>query len=218
MYKLFVNGTPVFIAHKQGGGALDVAVPDEEHVLITDNTRTKALAEMVATLNTASSYKSVYLLSRSPKQVLTRIKKHYKTINAAGGIVLDRNERLLMIFRRGKWDLPKGKLDGNESKRRAAIREVKEETGAKKLRILQQVKLYPSKQPCTFHTYKEGAENVLKATYWYLMRCNSDDPLEPQASEDITLAEWVPLDDVNERLENSYPLLREVMTFALDKV
>lgn len=104
MYKLFVNGTPVYIAHKHGGGALDVTVPDDEHVLITDNTRTKALAELIVRLNETAPYNAVYLLSRNPKQLLARFRKHYDVVNAAGGVVLDRNERLLMIFRRGKWD------------------------------------------------------------------------------------------------------------------
>ena len=217
MYKLFVNGVTVYIAHKHGGGALDADMPDDERVLITDNTRTKALAELISRLNGAALYTSVYLLSRNPKQLLARFRKHYPVINAAGGIVLDRNERLLMIFRRGKWDLPKGKLDGAESKRRAAIREVKEETGARKLRIVQPVKLYSSKQPCSYHTYVENDKAVLKATYWYLMRCHSDEALDPQESEDITLAEWVSLNEVDERLAGSYPLLRDVTAFALSK-
>jgi hypothetical protein len=77
--------------------------------------------------------------------------------------------------------------------------------------------LYPSRQTCTYHTYEENGEFVLKATYWYLMHSKSDEPLEPQESEDIFQAEWVPREDAFDRLSNSYPLLLEVLDAALPK-
>ena len=44
--------------------------------------------------------------------------------------------KLLMIFRRGKWDLPKGKLDKGETFERCAVREIEEETGFRNLKLL----------------------------------------------------------------------------------
>ena len=40
-----------------------------------------------------------------------------------------------MIFRRGKWDLPKGKLDKGEKIEDCAVREVEEETGLKNVKL-----------------------------------------------------------------------------------
>ena len=52
--------------------------------------------------------------------------RHFHLIQAAGGLVKNKNEEILMIFRRGKWDLPKGKLDENETIKECAKREVEE--------------------------------------------------------------------------------------------
>ena len=50
-------------------------------------------------------------------------------IETAGGIVL-KNDKILFIFKRGIWDLPKGKVEeGNSSKKTAKI-EISEETSA----------------------------------------------------------------------------------------
>ena len=55
-------------------------------------------------------------------------------IEAGGGVVVDMTKgkpRYLLIHRPryDDWSLPKGKLDGGEKHRDAALREVKEETG-----------------------------------------------------------------------------------------
>ena len=72
---------------------------------------------------------------------------HYKILEAAGGMVLNANRELLVIYRRGSWDLPKGKIDPGETKEEAAVREIQEETG------LQEVEL--GNLICsTYHTYK----------------------------------------------------------------
>src|SRR6476660_2723227 len=56
--------------------------------------------------------------------------KHFQVIEAAGGIVQNEKKELLFIFRRGKWDLPKGKMEQNEDPETCAAREIEEETGA----------------------------------------------------------------------------------------
>ena len=52
-----------------------------------------------------------------------------KKVVAAGGLVTNDKNELLTMFRRGKWDLPKGKLDEEETIEACALREVREETG-----------------------------------------------------------------------------------------
>ena len=62
--------------------------------------------------------------------------KKFTIIQAAGGLVLNEKNKLLMIFRRGKWDLPKGKLDKGETLEDCAVREVEEETGLQSIKLI----------------------------------------------------------------------------------
>ncbi len=55
--------------------------------------------------------------------------RKFMLIQAAGGLVQNEDKAVLMMFRRGKWDLPKGKMDPGETPAQSALREVQEETG-----------------------------------------------------------------------------------------
>src|SRR5215218_6550882 len=107
-----------------------------------------------------------------------------KKIIAAGGIVENENGEILFQFRRGVWDLPKGKLDDGESLEECAVREVEEETGLKKVE-LEEFLL------ATYHTYHENGKQVLKESHWYKMRADGRQELTPQTSEDISEVKWV---------------------------
>ncbi|MEP6514199.1 MAG: NUDIX domain-containing protein [Parafilimonas sp.] len=123
-----------------------------------------------------------------------------KKIIAAGGIVTNEKGELLMIFRRSKWDLPKGKLDEGESVKDCAIREVKEETGLKQL-------IVENLAGITYHEYfdKYFQTDVLKETYWFAMKAKGEQKLIPQTDEDIKEIKWVSEKDIDELLQNSYP-------------
>jgi 8-oxo-dGTP pyrophosphatase MutT (NUDIX family) len=129
-----------------------------------------------------------------------------KKIIAAGGLVFNDNKELLMIFRRKKWDLPKGKLDKDEDIEACALREVKEETGLKKVKLKKFAGL-------TYHDYydKYSKKDVLKETHWYEMYAPGDQPLIPQADEDIEEIEWVNEKKIAEKLKNSYPNIIEII-------
>ena len=73
------------------------------------------------------------ILDENLKKLKMAFFKHFKLVKAAGGLVINKSGEVLLIFRRGKWDLPKGKLDDNESLVECAVREVQEETGLKNL-------------------------------------------------------------------------------------
>src|SRR4051812_1521782 len=102
-----------------------------------------------------------------------------------------------MIFRRGKWDLPKGKLDKGETPGQAAIREVGEECGVTGLHIVKPL------EP-TYHIYPIDGGNALKKSYWYEMTCPGDDVLKPQTEEDITEVRWMTDAEVTESMRNTY--------------
>jgi ADP-ribose pyrophosphatase YjhB (NUDIX family) len=66
---------------------------------------------------------------------LSGFKKKLPVTIAAGGVVQHEDGKLLFIYRKKRWDLPKGRVDKGESLEGAAKREVKEETGVKKVKV-----------------------------------------------------------------------------------
>ena len=130
-----------------------------------------------------------------------------KKIVAAGGLVLNEKNELLMIFRRGKWDLPKGKLDEGETIESCAVREVCEETGIQNLELMQFVGI-------TFHEYFDKWVNadVIKESHWYLMKTSSHEKLIPQTEEDIEQIIWMNQEQINNALQNSYPSIIDIIS------
>ena len=82
----------------------------------------------------------------------------YKHIEAAGGLV-QRGDSFMFIMRNGVWDIPKGKLEPNETPEFGAIREIEEECGV----IQPKIKMHLTN---TWHTYKQKSRRMLKKTYW----------------------------------------------------
>lgn len=131
----------------------------------------------------------------------------HKVIEAAGGLVRNNKGECLFIFRNGKWDLPKGKIDEGEGREAAAIREVEEECGISGLDI--SGPLTP-----TYHVYELKGERILKITYWYLMQSHYEGKLLPQLEEGITEVRWVASENINQLLINSYPSVIQVLKEA----
>jgi 8-oxo-dGTP pyrophosphatase MutT (NUDIX family) len=131
-------------------------------------------------------------------------------IIAAGGIVINPNKEILWIFRRGFWDLPKGKLDPNESIEACAIREVMEETGILNL-VLGDLIL------TTKHQYHDTYLNteVQKTTYWYQMTTDTFQEGVPQTEEDIEAIAWVKKADLAPYLAKTYENINHVMEVFL---
>jgi len=172
------------------------------HVLFL-NTNPKLAVEVVRILrdNPPQDLLSVKLVVNDKKAVVNAIRKEFKVIKAAGGIVMNK-DKCLLIFRKKKWDLPKGKLDKDERSKKAAVREIEEETG-----VVGKLKF---KLCTTWHTYTYNNELVLKRTKWYLLNCVSDARMKPQTEEEIESIEWVPISQVKSYLVNSYSSIRYV--------
>ena len=130
---------------------------------------------------------------------------NYTIIKAAGGLVFNDKNKLLMIFRNGKWDLPKGKIERGEQIEEAAIREVKEECGINELQI-------EKKLINTYHTYCINGLKILKKTYWFLMKTSFKFSLTPQLEEGITEVRWCDEENVSKYLKNSYSNIRDVIS------
>ena len=130
--------------------------------------------------------------------------KKFKLIQAAGGLVENEEGEILMIFRKGKWDLPKGKLDKGESLEVCAVREVEEETGAKGVKLISPLMI-------TYHTYHEGTKFILKESHWFKMKAKKNQHFTPQLEEDITEIKWVDEKSVQDILTKTYPLIKDVI-------
>ena len=130
-----------------------------------------------------------------------------KKIIAAGGIVTNHKNEILMIFRRGKWDLPKGKLDKGETIEACAVREVEEETGISSLELQNMVGI-------TCHEYFDTwiNKNVLKETHWFAMQVNGEPKIIPQTEEDIEEIIWADETALKECLKNTYPNIAEIIS------
>ena len=138
---------------------------------------------------------------------LAKFSRKYELIKAAGGVVTDDNARVLLIFRRGKWDLPKGKAEDNEPLELCANREVLEETGLNELTLRKPLVV-------TYHTYVEKRKNILKETHWYLFDAPGQQKLQPQLEEDILKVEWVEPENLTDYKRSTYPLIKDVLTAA----
>ncbi len=142
------------------------------------------------------------ILIGEERKTLDMIKKVFKVLQAGGGVIMNERGSILFIFRRGKWDLPKGKLDPGETIEECAIREVKEETSIKDLRILQHL--------CnTYHLYVERGDLFLKETVWYTM-LSSDRFIKPQVAEGITKVEWGKREKLDYYLSNTYKTIVDI--------
>ena len=121
-------------------------------------------------------------------------------VAAGGGYVVRQGEaggvELLLIFRRGAWDLPKGKLDDGETVREAARREVSEEVGVEEAALAVTADLGE-----TVHGYVWPKREVyaVKTTRWYAMTTTAT-RFEPEAREGIEAVAWVPWGEVPGRV------------------
>lgn len=139
------------------------------------------------------------------KKLLEQFISLFWYIEAAGGMVYNSLGKRLFIYRFGRWDLPKGKVEKSESHQQAAIREVQEETGLKEIEIIDEL-------PSTFHIFDVKGKKVLKRTYWYRMQYNGSDCPTPQIEEDITEVAWVEESGIQKVLANTYDSLKDLIS------
>lgn len=125
-------------------------------------------------------------------------------IIAGGGIVENEKKRILFQFRRGKWDLPKGKLDEGETIEECAVREVEEETGLRNIELGELVGV-------THHFYTENGNDIEKETHWFAMKISGPQTLAPQVEEDITELRWVAENELHDYLSNTFKNIVEIV-------
>lgn len=186
MYKIFINEKPLFLTN-------EIAVQDELNFYFLEKTDIIGLIKKYFT----NKIESCYLYHPDESQLIKLFKKKLDIEKAGGGVVYNKKGHTLFIFRNGKWDLPKGGLDKNETYEEAALREVEEETGVKKLKVTEKLQK-------TYHVFLRNDKYKLKITQWYKMTTDYEEELFPQLEEGIKKVKWVKPKNINKKLENSY--------------
>jgi 8-oxo-dGTP pyrophosphatase MutT (NUDIX family) len=162
------------------------------------------LLEIVRFFDSSSFFNKIYVIDDHPKKLLKSLKKEFKYIEAAGGIVRNSKDEILLIYRRGRWDLPKGKREKGETPEETAVREISEECGISAPEIT-------AKDKSTYHTYWMKNSLVLKKTFWYKMDYFGDETPVPQTEEDIIDIAWVPPSELFKVFGRSYASIEEVL-------
>ncbi len=156
-----------------------------------------------------SGNKKLVFVSDHPEVYFRLFKTFFRPLEAAGGLTRNMRGEWLFIFRNGRWDLPKGMLEQNESSKQAAIREVQEECGIADVRVLRSL-------PLTYHIYpdKDGSW-ILKKTHWYFMETYEKATPTPQISEGITKVEWRDPEDNHDIMQDTYGNIRLLLDFCM---
>jgi 8-oxo-dGTP pyrophosphatase MutT (NUDIX family) len=185
-YKVFIN-TKLII--------LTTSLPKSKHSLVLPlgPTSFKAILQVLK----ESKAKKIYLIGDDSVTLLETFKSKLTVVQAGGGLVRNQSGKILFIFRKGKWDLPKGKIDKGETLQEGAKREVKEETGIKKLQL-------NGLAGVTYHIFKRNDKYQLKETHWFFMETTYTGKLKPELQEEITKAKWKGPKKTAKALENSY--------------
>jgi len=171
-------------------------------VLIYDDTpqHLDALMELLQNKR-LRKLQSVTYVTSNYKEIKDYLKSRFKKVKAAGGLVV-KDDKVLMIHRLQRWDLPKGKLEKDEDTDVAAVREVEEECGIKAV--------LGEKLGHTWHTYLNEGAQTLKKTTWYLMHCTDDSQMKPQVEEGIVDVRWLNRAELDVALIGTFGTIRDV--------
>jgi len=179
MYKIYINDQLLVLADSATAATLD---PASFELVARYPGKAKFLLNYIDLLEKARHQQGILLHWENLEELKRDLFHHFRLEEAAGGLVQNPEQKVLFIFRRGFWDLPKGKIDPGETRQEAAVREVMEETGLREVHLGDPL-------PTTYHTYRQANRRYLKVTYWYRMSADQED-LVPEAGEQIEKAEW----------------------------
>lgn len=212
--RIYINDIPVKITDKKyTNKPYNIEITREEEKISLNKLKGRVLIRnkdkeaiddllKIMTQKRHDKIKKILIQVKDKAKSVEYLKSKFDIVEAGGGIVQN-GDKILMIFRKGKWDLPKGKLEQNETKKEGALREVEEETGVK-------VNIH-SKIGATWHTYLRNNKYVLKRTYWYAMDCVDDANLKPQKEEGIVEARWMNTREVEIAMTNTFATIQSLI-------
>ncbi len=201
-----MNEIPVII---KDGNLKDAADKGDKHHPVFFFNEQNAIRDAFERVESGVYLRSLTIIGEDAKEIRNGLFRDYTIIDAAGGVVVNQENKILMIYRHSMWDLPKGKLEIGELPKIAAVREVEEETGIGNIKVV-------NKLLKTYHTYfAADNQRVLKRTYWYLMQHSGKGKLKPQVEEGIEAALWVDETMLPMKMDRTYGTIRDVMDKAL---
>ncbi|MGQ0570498.1 MAG: NUDIX hydrolase [Armatimonadota bacterium] len=136
-----------------------------------------------------------------------------KRARSAGGVVFRHggvsDEALILVLQHegGKWMLPKGTIEAGETPEAVALREVREETGLSRVRVVQDL----GEERYSFFWRTEDTFYDKTVHYFLLEFLGGEDP-QPQREEGFVAAEWVTVDEAMARIK--YKETREIVRRA----
>ena len=198
MYKVFFNERIVFLTG-------DYLKSFEENQGLFYKYRDKdELKELLLVFLALRKISQLFICHPDTEHLLREFRSCFRYVEAAGGLVRNRRDEVLFINRFERWDLPKGKTDGDEAAEETALREVEEECGIGDLKILSEL------QP-TYHTYFDKAIPHLKKTRWFKMQYDGNLKPKPQTEEFITKIIWARDKDMKLIQKNTYPSILDLL-------
>ena len=203
--KIFVDESPIYITDELSA-ELKKKSNDDDVLFITDMNKIIVDTILVAL---KTDKKEVIILVDNIDHAKDIFFTHFINIEAAGGIVQNEKKEILFIFRRGKWDLPKGKIENDETPEICAAREIEEETGVKNL-------ILKHKIGETYHIYKENETMILKTSHWFYFISNEQQDTAAQTEEDISEVKWIHTRSIKEPMANTYQNIRDILSVFFD--
>tara|TARA_R110000850_G_scaffold203228_1_gene329441 strand:- start:51276 stop:51881 length:606 start_codon:yes stop_codon:yes gene_type:complete len=192
MYKVFVNDKPIFLTSEMVYDKDVICIPLKD-----------ADIESIVKKVSKNKWTRVYLYHPNGEMLIQKFKKRTTVVLAAGGLVKNDKGEILFIKRNGKWDLPKGRVEDDETIEEAAIRETEEETGVENLQIVKPLQI-------TYHFFKRNGKMKLKETYWFEMKTTYSGKLSPEVNEGIKKVVWKNPKKTTKALLKSYANIREL--------
>jgi 8-oxo-dGTP pyrophosphatase MutT (NUDIX family) len=186
MYKVFVNDKPLFLTN-------EISKETDFQLFLLESIDIEQLIVKIF----QNKIQKACLYHPDESEIMKTLKAKIPVNKAGGGLVYNKKGEVLFIFRNGKWDLPKGGIEKGEEIEDTAMREVEEETGVGKLRII-------NKLQKTYHIFKRNGKYKLKITHWFEMQSDFEGIPHGQVEEGIEKVAWLNPVEIKEALKNSY--------------
>jgi 8-oxo-dGTP pyrophosphatase MutT (NUDIX family) len=196
MYKVFIDNKAFFFISNEDFNKYQGIFISDSFILNEKEFILKTHADSPKNMN-------VYIVSPQLETSFKSFFKEYQFIEAAGGIVC-KGDAFLFIKRNDFWDIPKGKMEQNESPEITAYREIEEECGIQNLVLKSHIST-------TYHTYHLKGKDYLKKTHWYAFDYKGNKLGSPQNEEGITEIAWLKKSELSKVKENTFQSILDVI-------
>lgn len=186
MYKVFVNDKPLFLTN-------EIDRETDFQLFLLESADIKKIVTKIF----ENKIQKAYLYHPDEKEIMKTLRSKMPVNKCGGGLVYNKKNEVLFIYRHGKWDLPKGGVEKGEDIQQTALREVEEETGVGNLVITDKLQK-------TYHIFKRSGRYKLKVTHWFEMRTDFEGVPKGQLEEGIEKVAWLKPEDIPHALQNSY--------------